>query len=500
MRHFPALAIFICAGMGAALADGDPPRERWERLQFEGPGDIAAVTIRETVDKRGVKAEVTELFQGFAVPRSLHLRDLGPEAEPGSRWIVQLTTRWSAPQEVAAKVKDTEEWRRRIAARVGTPWRRESLVLLGRIPEPPAAKAGPYLVDVVRVLYGSLEAKRVRFSVYGEDLIRPVVQGPGLVVLGVSYVNETGEGAGVITVRSLIPVDAAKVSEVEADLKTNNQALHLEEVRRGQERIREVETAWRFHQAKFVARVRIGMVIEEPTNLGGMHFGYFLEEWLRGKFDPEHPGTAGVFLGGGHGYHGPEKKGQGYVAAGPAVGAHPVATIPLDDPRSKQVAEWLTMPMPSYACRPVDPEVFDPAQTPVVPDRLPSVGAAVFNPSLRVESVPQREVWEGLRFRVVRRRTLEAKGQVWSWVHCKSGQSEWMFAGDELSDLTEGSEWWGQSVLADPSRRSPETPWFQGRLFLGGQLLPMAGVTERELGNCLQSLERRDFVQQRRSK
>jgi hypothetical protein len=486
----------------SCVADGDAPRERLERLQFEGAGDIVAVTVLEAEDNRTLKVETTDVLQGYGVPRTLHLRDLGADAKAGSRWIVHLTTRWSNNQEVASKVPDNEEQRRRILGLVAAPWRRAAFVVLARIPEAPVAgRPREYQVDVVRVLYGSPDLRKVWFSVHGEDAIRPVVPGPGLLVLCVSSVYP-GSSPYAVDVETWIPVDDSKVMAIEKDLETRNRASHLEEVRLNQDRIRGVETAWRFHEAKLVARVGISGIHEEPTNMGGMHFRYELQEWLRGKFEAGDGDRNGLFIGGGHAYHGPEKKGQGYVAAGPAVGEHPVATIPLTDPRSKQVSEWLTLPTPSFACRPVDPGVFDPAQTPVVPDRLPSAGSVVFNPPLSMDSTPPDESWDWLHFRVVRRRAVESKGRVWHWVHCKLAEEgpEWMFAGDELADLTEGSEWWGRCVLAGPRSKQDPKLWSQGRLFLGGLLLPAAGVTDRELAHCLSSLQRRDFVRELRSK
>lgn len=116
-----------------------------------------------------------------------------------------------------------------------------------------------------------------------------------------------------------------------------------------------------------------------------------------------------------------------------------------------------------------------------------------------------------------------------SWVHCKAvgspfvGSShfykemadkvdgnDWIFAGDELDHLQEGSEWWGTWVVADhglvwtgrgtyehPRPANVKPPWFQGKLFLGGLLIPATGSSDREFRDCLHDLGRRVFVQRR---
>lgn len=371
-------------GFGPSTFDAAaPPAEQYSRLAFE-LGETSALAEVEGTERGALLVRVIEAYRGYQVPRRLRLSGFeGANARDwprGSRWLLALTPGSGVPLEI---LPDGEENRRAVAAWSAPAWRHSPVVVLARIARRRAPRTGDGpMFGVVRVLRGEVTERE--FSDYdreGEKVL-PLDPGGTLYVLGMrGLFRPPGSKELLGTIQSMDPVQEAGIPEIERLVREDPLGRLRADLLREKGDLERLETAFRFHRAPVVAEVRVAGIGGEATNLGGTHLAYSAERMIRGeapaagalpsreRFDGfwEPAKGAGaqaeaplpiLFYGGGHGYYGPERMGDRFLAAGYGPGGHPSARLPLDEANRAAAEAWLRQSPPPFPCRRPDPAAF----------------------------------------------------------------------------------------------------------------------------------------------
>lgn len=508
----PAAAPRVAPPVPVKRPPVDQSRERWLRYAFTYADHVLVIKV---VGWQGgeLMAEVVEELRGYKTPKQMPIDGLEwyrGKLVPGSRWIIaSYRSRGASPAGGAlALLPLTAPNRAKVVAWARPGWRVTPIVAVVRVaraPTPGQPTAGGRVeLEVVRVLRGNLPYRRVTDNAWTFAKLHPFVPGGQRYVLSAWSVTPSAHAhVPFVYAHALTLLRPGELPTIVADLRTHPVVTARHQAR-ARASFAELQRAWTFQRAPLVADVTVAMAADEATGCGGHHFTLAPKRWRRGTSAtrlamtlpripyPVHP-RPGVmspylFYGGGHCYHGRERIGERFIAAGWQVGTHAAASVNDTPEMRRHVRAWLTADRPRYAPLPVDPAIFSAPTAPA--PRSDGRDNTLFEPRIGTSLLSMADPRQWARLEVVATRSVPlGGGAVYRWIHVRTLSDQrmspsnsafkrslpahdLMFAGVDLPAWQPGERYWGYWISARTTTRwaggivAKPGPFHADKLFL----------------------------------